>query len=219
MRRGALERGAPRWARPALAAAAAVCVAAGPAIAADHGGRARAAQAGEPVVVHDGHEPRVGMADLTRVQLGRASDGRLRGALTLAAAWKTADLLAPASTPPPAPPGSLCLRLWTVSPTRGAPPDFLACLASDGRGRRLEGTVWREGEEGLERVAEAAVARSSDRTVTIRFAQSSVGRPDRIRFAGEATRPGCPRTSCIDTAPDAPRTATLALRSPASSQE
>jgi hypothetical protein len=92
-------------------------------------------------------------------------------------------------------------------------------VTSDARGRRLQGTVWREGEEGLERVADAEVTRSSARTVTIRFAQSSVGRPDRIRFAGEATRPGCPRTSCIDTAPDAPGTARLALRSRASSQE
>jgi hypothetical protein len=219
MRPGALERGAPRWARPALAAAAVACAAAVPAAAADHGARARAAQAGEPVVVREGHEARVGMADLTRVQLGRAADGRLRGALTLAAAWKTADLLAPAGTAPPAPPGSVCLRLWTVSPTRGAPADYLACVTSDARGRHLKGTVWREGEEGLQRVADAVVTRSSARTVTIRFAQSSVGRPDRIRFAGEATRPGCPRTSCIDTAPDAPGTATLALRSRASSQE
>ena len=155
------------------------------------------------------------MADLTRVQLGRAGDGRLRGALTLAAAWRTADLLPAADAPPPAPPGSVCLRLWTVSPSRGAPADFLACVTSDARGERLQGAVLREGEEGLERVAAATVKRASERTVTLRFSQSSVGRPARIRFAGEATRPGCPRTSCIDTAPDAPRTATLVLRSSA----
>ena len=56
------------------------------------------------------------------------------------------------------------------------------------------------------------MSRTSRRTVTLRFAQSAVGRPARIRFAGETTRPGCVRTSCIDTAPDAPRTATLVLR-------
>src|SRR4029450_12219314 len=95
------------------------------------------------------------MADLTRVQLGRAGDGRLRGALTLAAAWKTADLLAPAGPAPPAPPGSVCLRLWTVSPTRGAPADYLACVTSDARGRHLNGTVWREGGERVGRGAGA----------------------------------------------------------------
>jgi hypothetical protein len=45
----------------------------------------------------------------------------------------------------------------------------------------------------------------------VRFSQTVVGRPKTIRFAGEATKPGCPRTSCVDTAPDAPKTATLKL--------
>lgn len=172
-----------------------------------------AAQSGGPVVVRDGRDARSGMADLTRVQLGRASDGRLRGALTLAAAWRTADLLPAADAEPPAPPGSLCLRLWTVSSTRGTPADFLACVTSDARGGRMRGAVLREGGDSLVRVASAAVSRTSARTVTLRFAQSAVGRPARIRFAGETTRPGCVRTSCVDTAPDAPRTATLVLRS------
>ena len=196
--------------RLALGAAGLVCAAAVPATAA-------AVQAGKPVVVRDGRDARSGMADLTRVQLGRAPDGRLRGALTLAAAWRTADLLPAADAEPPAPPGSLCLRLWTVSSTRGTPADFLACVTADARGERLRGAVLREGDDGLVRVASAAVSRTSGRTVTLRFAQSAVGRPARIRFAGETTRPGCVRTSCVDTAPDAPRTATLVLRSGSSS--
>jgi hypothetical protein len=191
---------------PALGAAALACAAGVPVAPA-------AAQAGEPVVVRDGRDARSGVADLTRVQLGRASDGRLRGALTLAAAWRAADLLPARGAEQPAPPGSLCLRLWTVSPTRATAADFLACVTADARGERLRGSVLREGEDGmLTRVASATVARTSRRTVTLRFAQSAVGRPARIRFAGETTRPGCVRTSCVDTAPDAPRTATLVLR-------
>jgi hypothetical protein len=188
----ALQARAVRRLRLALGAVAVGCVVAVPAVA---------AQGGEPVVVRDGRDARSGMADLTRVQLGRASDGRLRGALTLAAAWRTADLLPAAGAQPPAPPGSLCLRLWTV------------CVTADARGERLRGAVLREGGDSLVRVASAVVSRTSARTVTLRFAQSAVGRPARIRFAGETTRAGCVRTSCVDTAPDAPRTATLVLRS------
>jgi hypothetical protein len=189
--------------------AAALCAVAVPCAA---GVPALAAQRGEPVVVRDGRDARSGVTDLTRVQLGRAPDGRLRGALTLAAAWRVADLLPEADAQPPAPPGSLCLRLWTVSSTRGTPADFLVCVTADARGERLRGAVLREGDDGLVRVASAAVSRTSSRTVAVRFAQSAVGRPARLRFAGETTRPGCVRTSCVDTAPDAPRTATLVLR-------
>ena len=35
----------------------------------------------------------------------------------------------------------------------------------------------------------------------LRFTQSSIGRPQRFRFAVESTRPGCERAACIDTAP------------------
>ena len=115
------------------------CAVAGPAVAATQaGGAGRRAR-----------RPRrrgSGMADLTRVQLGRAADGRLRAALTLAAAWRTADLLARPTREPPAPPGSVCLRLWTVSATRGAPADYLACVTSDARRRApAAARVLREG--------------------------------------------------------------------------
>jgi hypothetical protein len=188
----------------ALGAVAVACAAGVPAVA---------AQRGEPVVVRDGRDARSGVTDLTRAQLGRASDGRLRGALTLAAAWRVADLLAEADAEPPAPPGSLCLRLWTAGSTRGTPADYLVCVTADARGERLRGVVLREADDGLVRVASAAVSRTSARTVSVRFAQSAIGRPARVRFAAETTRPGCVRTSCVDTAPDAPRTATLVLRS------
>jgi hypothetical protein len=174
---------------------------------------AAAAAEGEPVVVREARDARAGGPDLTRVQLGRAADGRLRAALTLAAAWTAGDLLPAAEAPQPAPPGSVCLRLWTRSATRGAPADFLVCLTATRDGERLRGSVLREDDDGLpRRIGSATVGRSSTRTATLRFSQSVIGRPSRVRFSAEATRPGCPRTSCVDTAPDAPGTATLVLR-------
>ena len=169
---------------------------------------------GDPVVVREGRDARAaGGPDLTRVQLGRADDGRLRGALTLAEPWTAGSLMAEPGAEQPAPPGSVCLRLWTRSPTRGAPADFLVCITATRDGERLTGSVLREGENGLlRRVGQATVGRTSTRTATLRFSQSAIGRPARVRFAAEATRAGCPRTSCVDTAPDAPQTATLVLR-------
>jgi hypothetical protein len=199
-------------AAPVLAAAAAApalpAAGAEPAPAA-----ARASAAGEPVVVREGRDARAGGPDLTRVQLGRGADGRLRGAVTLAAAWTPGDLLGAADAPQPAPPGSICLRLWTRGAASGRAADFLVCLTALRGGERLTASVLREADDGLlRRVGRATVARSSTRTATLRFSQSAIGRPARVRFAAEATRPGCPRTSCVDTAPDAPATATLVLR-------
>ena len=53
---------------------------------------------------------------------------------------------------------------------------------------------------------------ASGRSVVLRFAQSSLGRPPRISFAAESTRPGCERVSCIDSAPDGGATRTFRLR-------
>jgi hypothetical protein len=166
----------------------------------------------DPVIVRDPAEGRPGGLELTRVQLARADDGRLRAALTLGRAWRTRDLLGPGEDDgPPGPPGSLCLRLWTRSePTAGA-PDFLVCMTADASGRDLRGSVLAEREGDLVRVAGASLTRSSVRTVVVRFAQSAVGRPATVRFAGEATAAGCAVVTCVDTAPDAPATATLTL--------
>ena len=68
-----------------------------------------------------------GGLDLTRVSLGRASDGRLRASLTLAESWEASDL--EASTGPP---GSICLRIWTVAEAPDNPPDFLICVTAAG---------------------------------------------------------------------------------------
>ena len=42
----------------------------------------------------------------------------------------------------------------------------------------------------------------SGRSIVVRISQSSLGRPELIRFAVESTRPGCERVSCVDEAPD-----------------
>jgi hypothetical protein len=156
------------------------------------------------------HDPvdTAGGFDLTRVQVGRASDGRMRAALTLAAPWRMRDL--PADDGPP---GSLCLRMWTATKGEAAFPDRLLCITADARARHMRGSIFAERGGTLERVATASLARSSERTVVARFSQSAIGRPVRVRFAAEATPPGCPRAACVDTAPNAPAVATLTLRS------
>jgi hypothetical protein len=169
---------------------------------------ARAADAPSPVVVKDPNDAVQGAPDLTRLQLGLTSDGRLRAAVTLSVGWVARNLLASKG-----PPGSVCLRLWTVSKPGAAPPDYLVCATSHQDGETMRGTIFRSAPgEQLRHVAIATVGRTSDRTMTLRFSQSVVGRPATIRFAAEATKPGCARVSCVDTAPDAPKTATFRLR-------
>jgi hypothetical protein len=162
---------------------------------------------GAAVVVRDPLDAPGGL-DLTRVQLGRAPDGRLRAALTLGAPWRMRDL--PADDGPP---GSLCLRLWTASDPPATFPDRLLCVTADARARHMRGTILVERDGVLERIARASLARSSERTLVARFSQSAIGRPARVRFAAEATAPGCGRPACVDTAPNAPTVATLVLRS------
>jgi hypothetical protein len=198
---GALAHRRPRARRAGLGLGAGVLVALALAAVAPAAGTPR------PVAVKDARDAGAGAPDLTRVQLGMASDGRLRAALTLAADWVAHDLLDGNG-----PPGSLCLRLWTKTDPGAAPPDFLACItAADDETAR--GTVLqnRAGQPPL-KVATAVVGRTSVRTATLRFSLSAIGAPSRIRFAAEATKPGCARVSCVDTAPDAPTTATLRLK-------
>ena len=199
MRPPAEDRRRPRARRLAVAAVLAAC-----ALAA--AGSAPAAT-GDTVIVPDPVDTAGGL-DLTRVQLGRAPDGRLRAALTLAAPWRMRDL--PADDGPP---GSLCLRMWTTTKDPGTFPDFLLCVTADARGRHMRGALLVERDGALQRVTGVVLARSSLRTVVARFAQSAIGRPASVRFAAEATPPGCPRPACVDTAPNAPTVATLTLRS------
>jgi len=145
--------------------------------------------------------------DVKRVSLGRSSDGRLRATMTLEKKIAPADLLARTG-----PPGSLCLRLWTKSAPGSLPADYLVCATAKDS-KTLQANVLKEDDDGMpDRAGAASVGIHKDRIVILRFSQSAVGRPDTIRFAGEATRAGCPRTSCADVAPNAPGTATFKLR-------
>lgn len=169
---------------------------------------ARAADPPSPTVVRDAKDARAGAPDLTRVQLGLNGDRRLRVAMTLATGWVARDLLASSG-----PPGSVCARLWTKTKPGAAAPDYLACVTAPQDGETLRGSVFRnEAGKRMTRVASAIVGRTSDRTVTLRFSQSDIGRPATISFAAEATKAGCARVSCVDTAPDAPKTATFRVR-------
>jgi hypothetical protein len=169
---------------------------------------ARAAEAPSPVVVKDPKDAVQSAPDVTRAQLGLTSDRRLRAAVTLSVGWVARNLLAGQG-----PPGSVCLRLWTETKPGAAPPDYLVCATAHQDGETLRGTVFaNKPAEAPRRVADATVGRTSDRTVTLRFSQTVLGRPATIRFAAEATKPGCARVSCVDTAPDAPKTATFRLR-------
>jgi hypothetical protein len=169
---------------------------------------AGAAAAPKPVASSDPKGDVRSPLDLTRVSLARSSDGRLRASLTLAGEWD-ADQLRASSGPP----GSVCLKLWTTSAAPDMPPDVLVCTTADKDGN-LRGSVLKERANKLPvRVAGADVSRPTGRTVTLRFSQTAIGRPAKLTFAAETTRAGCPRVSCIDTAPDAPKTLELLLRS------
>ena len=169
---------------------------------------APAADTPSPTVVKDPKDAVAGAPDLTRAQLGLSSDHRIRIALTLAAPWQPKDLIAGEG-----PPGSLCVRMWTVTKPGATPPDYLVCATSRADGETLRGTVFKtQPGEDLARAGPAIVGSTSDRTMTLRFSQSVVGRPKTIDFIAEATKPGCTRVSCVDTAPEAPKTATFRVR-------
>jgi hypothetical protein len=145
--------------------------------------------------------------DLTRFVLARGSDGRLRASLTIAADWDGSDLLSETG-----PPGSLCVKAWTTTVPPDTTPDYLICATAQADGQ-LRGSVLKQRANKLpERTGGADVSRPSTRTVTLRFSQTAIGKPATLYVAAETTRAGCPRGSCIDLAPDAPKTLKLALR-------
>jgi hypothetical protein len=170
-------------------------------------GVALAATSPKPVTATDAPRDVASTLDLTRVSVARGSDGRLRATITLAQAFEPADLRASSG-----PPGSVCLKVWAATVPPDQAPDHLVCATVDAKGR-LRGSVLRERANRLpERVAPADVSRPSSRSLRLRFAQSAVGRPAKPRVAAETTKPGCAAVTCVDTAPDAPKTLTLRLR-------
>lgn len=168
------------------------------------------AAASKTLVITDPHGDVSGALDLTRVSLQRSSDGRVRAALSFAGKLTPKTLLAGSG-----PPGSACLRIWTdvdADPT-SMRPDHLACLTARSDDELRGGVYEVTGAQPPKRLAEASVKlTASGQSVVLRFTQSSIGRPQRIRFAVEATRPGCERVTCIDTLPDGGAARTFRLR-------
>jgi hypothetical protein len=166
-----------------------------------------ATSAPKPQVATDAKGDARTTLDLTRISVARGPDGRLRASITLAAPWDGKALVAGSG-----PPGSICLKAWTSTAPPDTTPDYLVCVTADADGT-LRGSVLHERANKLpERTAGADVSRPTDRTVTLRFPQTAIGQPATLYVAGESTRPGCPRVTCIDTVPDAPKTLTLKLR-------
>lgn len=145
--------------------------------------------------------------DLVRAELRRTADGRLRASIDLAHSVTAKSLLPKSGIP-----GSICLRIYTVATAGVLPPDYLVCATPDAKGQKLKASVMAEQVNELpKRVGTATVTRATNRSVVMRFSQSSIGKPAVITFAAEATRAGCARLSCVDTLPDAPKTAKLVL--------
>ena len=162
------------------------------------------------IVVTDARDDVSGPLDITRASLQRASDGRLRAALSFADKLTAKALLAASG-----PPGSACIRIWTARDADPVSmrPDRLACVTARSDDEFRGGVYAVDGAGLPERVTGASVKLTASRTsIILRFTQSSIGRPQRFRFAVESTRPGCERATCIDTAPAGGRARTFRLR-------
>jgi hypothetical protein len=157
-----------------------------------------------------------GALDIVRVAMSRGEDGRLRGEVTMEKGWSTGDLRSATG-----PTGSICLTLYTKRAPGSDPADWLVCVTPEREGDALRGRVLRDRANGLPRqVAAATVTRPTARTVYLRFSQSAIDRPTSVRFAAESVTRArrCPQPlGCRDTAPDAPTTGKITLRSTAPS--
>lgn len=151
-----------------------------------------------------------GALDLQRAKLSVDSRKRLRVAVTFARAVKPLDMLAKSG-----PPGSLCVRVWTrvAADPMTMRPDRLTCVTARSKTALRARVLKQDGPGPPERVSRASLSRSkSGRSFVIRITPASLGGPRRVRVAVESTRPGCDRTSCIDTVPAAPITRRFRLR-------
>jgi hypothetical protein len=171
-----------------------------------------AAQTPSPAFFKDPATDGRGKLDIVRTALGRGTDGRLRGEVTMEKPWTTADLREGGGQS-----GSVCLQLFVARVPGEDPPDYLVCATPAPAGDdALRGRVLRDRANGLPRLVGAAtVTRPTPRTVFLRFAQSAIDRPAAIRFAAEAVTRArrCPRPlGCRDVGPDTPLTGNLTLR-------
>ena len=185
---------------------ASACVAAIAAVAVS----AAPAATSKTAVIIDARGDVTGPLDLRRVSLQRASDGRLRAALSFTDTLTPKALLAGSG-----PPGSACIRIWTREDADPASmrPDRLACVTARADDE-FRGGVYDATRAGLpQRIAGASVKiTASGTTIVLRFTQSAIQRPQRFRFAAESTRPGCERATCIDAAPAGGRARMFRLR-------
>jgi hypothetical protein len=169
------------------------------------------AQAPTSVVASDRADAPEGTPDLKRVGATRGTDGSVRFALSFAAPLTPADLLTEADDA--GPPGSVCMRLWTTSTPRTTMADRLACVTSQPGGRAFRVTVTKEVPGALpSTVGTATLTRPSRTSIALRIPSGVFGTARSVRFAAEATRPGCVRLRCVDLAPDLGVTKTLRLR-------
>lgn len=193
------------WSRPRLLATAAL-----PAVGLAVMASSVLAAPSKAIVVRDAKGDVEGRLDIQRLQVSLGADERLRVVATFAGKVSAADMLARSG-----PPGSVCLRVWTATDAdpRSTRPDRLVCVTARTK-RTLRATVLRQDGAGLpRRIGPATIAASkTSRSFIISLAQSDLGRPSRIRYALDSTRPGCDRTSCIDTVPGAPATRRFRLR-------
>lgn len=164
----------------------------------------------KPLFVQDAKGDVTGKLDLQRLKIGIGTDDRLRAAVTFAGKVTPADMFVSSG-----PPGSVCLRIWTDNDAdpKATRPDRLVCVTARTK-TALRASVLRQEGPGLpERIGPATITASkSNRSLVISIAPGDLGSPARIRFALESTRPGCDRTSCIDTVPAAPATRRFRMR-------
>lgn len=162
------------------------------------------------LTLDDAIDDGTGALDLKRATLDLASDGRLRIAVTFATKVTAKTMLAKSG-----PPGSVCARVWTApdADATATRPDRLVCVTAD-KDEKLRGGVYTQPDARLPRRSAAATvtANIARGIFSIRVSQSALGRPALIRFSIESTRPGCDRTSCIDTVPDGGATRRFRLR-------
>ena len=153
-----------------------------------------------------------GGLDLVRAALGVASDGHLRGEMTMSAAWTAASLRGSGSGAP----ASACLRIYTKRDPTADVADYLVCATPRADREGYVASVLRERRNGPpKKLAKAAASRPTTRTLYLRFSPTDIGDPAHLRFAAEVTVPApqcSPSLGCRDVAPDGQKTVGLRLR-------
>lgn len=115
-----------------------------------------------------------------------------------------------------APPGSVCIEIWTRSTPAESPADYEAC-ASLVKGK-WAGSIARKRDKGPRlRIGTVKVEQPSDTRLVLRIDPDDIKRPASYRWRAEATDFGtdCKSGSgCPDYSPDRPDTAETKLSTP-----